>query len=66
MAKGAKTVAEAFKQRFGRRGLYGRCLRFRQRFFYFWKPIKITVAKVHQKATALVLALGNGLHTNNA
>ncbi|KAK2436005.1 hypothetical protein QL285_021024 [Trifolium repens] len=35
-------------------------------FFYFWQPIKITVAKVHQKATALVLALGNDLHTNNA
>jgi hypothetical protein len=66
VAKGAKTVAQAFKQRFSRRGIYGRCLRFRQRLFYFWQPIIITVAKVYEKATALVLVLGNGLHTNNA
>jgi hypothetical protein len=26
MAKGAKTVAQAFKRRFSRRGIYGRCL----------------------------------------
>jgi hypothetical protein len=39
---------------------------FRQRVFDFWQPIIITVAKVLQKATALVLTLGNGLDTNNA
>jgi hypothetical protein len=26
VAKSAKTVAQAFKQRFSRRGIYGRCL----------------------------------------
>jgi hypothetical protein len=39
---------------------------FRQQVFDFWQPIIITVAKVLQKATALVLTLGNSLDTNNA